>query len=73
MVEQVERKPFTKRYALRKPYKEAKFALVGIPWLVIEREAAQRGITPDEFIERFEGECQFDNFEGLKYQFVPKE
>ena len=71
-MEKVERTPFVKRYALRQPYKGAKSAEVAVPWLVIEREAAQREMTPEEFIANFEVECQFDDFEGIQYRFVPK-
>lgn len=66
------RKPFVKRYVLRVPYKGAKIAQVSVPWLVIEREAAQRDMTPEEFIDRFEVECHFDNFDGVHYRFVPR-
>lgn len=68
----VERKPFVKRYALRRPYKRAKIAQVSVPWLVIEREAAEREMTPEEFVANFDAECLFDDFEGIQYRFVPK-
>lgn len=64
---------YTKRFQLRRPVKGAKYAEVGIPWIVIEREAKKHNMNIDTFLESYEVECAFNNFEGVHYQFVPKE
>ena len=66
-------KAYRVRYNLRKPYKQAKSLEIGVPWLVVEREARLQNMTVEEFIVRFEVECLFNAFEGLHYRFVQKE
>lgn len=62
-----------KRYAIRIPYKGARGGQVSIPWIILEREALSRGLTVEEFAEQYEAECQFNDFPGVHYEFVPKE
>jgi len=64
---------YTKRFALRIPVQGAKYLEVGIPWIVVEREARKHNMKTEEFIKVYEAECVFNNFEGVHYQFVPKE
>jgi hypothetical protein len=46
-----------------------KHAVSGIPYEVIEREAALRKLTVEEFIERFEVVSEYDNFDGIRQTF----
>ena len=64
---------FKKRFTLRRPVKGAKYASVGVPWMIIEREAEKHNMDVDAFLETYEVECLFDNFEGFHYQIVVKE
>lgn len=46
-----------------------KHAVSGIPYEVLEREAALRNLTVDEFIERYEVVSEYDNFDGIRQTF----
>jgi len=46
-----------------------KHAVAGIPYEVLEREAALRGITVDEFVEKYEVVSEYDNFDGIRQTF----
>ena len=64
---------YTKRFTLRRPVKTARYLEVGIPWIVIEREAKKHNMTVEDFIDTHDAECCFNNFDGVHYQFIPKE
>lgn len=44
---------------------------VFIPKVVVEREAARRGLTPDEFIKQYQVTAYYDAFDGIFYRFEP--
>lgn len=62
-----------KRYKMRTLGEDGRNIVVSIPRMVIEREAERREITIREFLERFRGIAQFDNFDGVVYTFEPLE
>lgn len=63
---------YRKTYRLRRAVPNAKCVEVTVPYEVIEREANRRGISVDEFIERFRAIAQYDSFDGVFYKFEPK-
>ncbi len=46
--------------------------IVTLPPEVIRREAEKRGLTVDEFREKFIAIAQYDNIEGVLYTFEEK-
>ena len=60
---------YRKTYRLRMAIPGKKSIEVTFPYEVVEREAAIRGITVSEFLERFEVIAEYDNFEGVRYSF----
>lgn len=64
---------YSTRFRLRRAVQGRKFLRVGIPWVVVEREAKKRNVDIDTFLETHEVECLYNNFDGVHYQFVPKE
>lgn len=64
------KKSLRKRYTIGRP--SLKAARVMIPWFVIEREARMKEMTAEEFVEQHDVECIFDDFPGVRYEFVPK-
>jgi len=62
-----------KRYSIRRAYGGSSSFEVGIPKIVLEREARARGLSIEEFIAKFEAECLFDEIPGVYYRFVPRE
>ena len=43
--------------------------VVTMPYEVVEREARRRGLSLDEFLERYQAVAHYDNFEGIIYTF----
>lgn len=62
---------YRRTYKMRKLVPNRNYISVGIPYLVIEREATIRGMSVDEFISRFIVVAEFDNFDGVRYTFEP--
>lgn len=62
---------YRQTYKMRKLVPNRKYISVGIPYLVIEREATNKGMSVDEFIDRFVVVAEFDNFDGVRYTFKP--
>jgi hypothetical protein len=62
---------YRKEYKLRKLVKGRKYISTGVPYEVVEREAARRNMTVDDFIIQFIVVAEYDNFEGLRYTFKP--
>lgn len=63
---------YSKRYSLVKASKEVNSFKTGVPQIVVEKEAKSKGLSVDEFIQQYELECLFNNFDGLHYNFVLK-
>ncbi|MBA7568953.1 hypothetical protein ES708_10690 [subsurface metagenome] len=66
---------YRKTYRLRIAIPGRKSIEVTFPYEVVEREARKRKLTIDEFLNRFQAVCEYDNFEGVFYKFqeIPKE
>jgi len=60
---------YKKRYRLNIVGKFGYTTTVAIPPEVINLKAEQAGLTPDEFIRRYQAVAQYDNFEGVVYTF----
>ena len=60
---------YKRTYRIRILVPGKKHAVSGIPYEVIEREAAQHNLTVDEFIEQFEVVSEYDNFAGIRQTF----
>lgn len=64
---------YRKTYRLRIAIPGRKSIAVTFPYEVVEREARIRKLTIEEFLNRFQAICEFDNFEGVVYRFQPIE
>ncbi|MBA7678444.1 hypothetical protein ES703_86720 [subsurface metagenome] len=64
--------PYKKAYTMRAVGEGGLNTTVTIPPEVIRREAEKRGLTVDEFRERFIAIAQYDNIEGVLYTFEEK-
>ena len=60
---------YRKTYRLRIAIPGRKSIAVTFPYEVVEREARGKGLTVDEFLNRFQAVCEYDNFEGVVYRF----
>ena len=60
---------YRRTYKLRKPVPGRKYVVAGIPYEVLEREAALRNLTVDQFIKLFEVVAEYDNFDGIRQTF----
>ena len=58
--------PYEKRYKMR--MFDGNIA-VSVPPEVIRKEAKKHNLTVEQFIECFRLVAQYDNFEGIHYQF----
>lgn len=69
----------TEEILYKKPYKmravgsDGLNTVVSMPPEVIRREAEKRGITVQEFLEKFVAVAQYNNIEGVLYTFREKE
>lgn len=66
MAEQV---GYRKAYRLRNAVPGRKSIEVTFPYEVVEKEARCKGLTIDEFLNRFQAICEYDNFKGVLYTF----
>ena len=64
--------PYRKEYSLRAVGNKEANTAVSIPPAVIRREAEKRGLTVDEFREKFNAIAEFNSFEGVHYTFKEK-
>ena len=62
---------YMKRYKVRKAGGSSFEAT--IPPGAYEREARRRGLTPEEFMERYAAVWHYDSFDGLYLTFEPFE
>ena len=62
---------YTRIYKLRVTGDNNRTVEVSFPRDVVEREAKKRGMTVDEFIQKFRVVAHYDNFEGVFYTFQP--
>ena len=60
---------YRKEYKLRVLVPGRKYISVGLPYTVVEREAANRNMTVDEFLAKFVAVSEYDNFDGVHYTF----
>ncbi|MBA7664686.1 hypothetical protein ES703_72747 [subsurface metagenome] len=60
---------YRRTYRLRTAVPGRKSIEVTFPYEVVEKEARSRGLTVDEFLNRFQAVCEYDNFEGVIYKF----
>ena len=42
---------------------------VTFPYVVIDKEARKYGLTPEEFIKKYQAVAQYNSFDGVMYQF----
>ncbi len=63
---------YKKSYTMRAVGEGGLNTSVSIPPEVIRREAEKRGLTVDQFRERFIAIAQYDNIEGVLYTFQVK-
>jgi len=56
-------------YRLRTAVPGRKSIEVTFPYEVVEKEARSKGLTVDEFLNRFQAVCEYDNFDGVIYRF----
>jgi len=67
MVEQTD--TYKRRYKMRTLGQNGLNTVVSIPRVVIEREAAKKGLSVEEFIEHFRAVAHYNNFDGVFYRF----
>jgi len=60
---------YKKRYKMNVVGKDGATTTVAIPPEVIERQAEQVGLTPEEFTRRFRAVAHYNNFDGIFYTF----
>ena len=60
---------YRRLYRLRTAVPGRKSIEVTFPYEVVEKEARSKGLTVDEFLNRFQAVCEYDNFEGVRYTF----
>lgn len=64
---------YKKPYKMRAVGSDGLNTVVSMPPEVIRREAEKRGITVQEFIDKFVAVAQYNNIEGVLYTFKEKE
>lgn len=64
-------KGYCKTYKMRKLHND-KYICVTLPYIVIQKEATNRGLTVNEFIDGYLAVVEYDNFEGVRYTFTKK-
>ena len=60
---------YRREYRLRTAQPGKKTIEVTFPYDVVDHEARKRGISIDEFIQRFQVIAQYNGFEGVLYTF----
>ena len=60
---------YRRTYRLRTAVPGRKSIEVTFPYEVVDKEARSKGLTVDEFLNRFQAICEYDNFEGVVYKF----
>ena len=67
----MELEAYRKTYRLRLAQGNKRKSIeVTFPYEVIEKESRKHGLTVDEFIKHFEAVAQYNNFDGVIYNFV---
>lgn len=66
---------YRKAYRLRIAVPGRKSIEVTFPYEVVEKKARSKGLTVDEFRDRFWAVAEYNNFEGVIYRFeeIPTE
>lgn len=60
---------YKKTYKIRRAIPGRNYITTGIPYEVIEREAAKRELSVDEFISQYVVIAEYNNFDGIHYTF----
>lgn len=60
---------YRKIYKMRRLVPNRMHISVALPPEVVEREAASRGLSVDDFIIQFVVMAEYDNFDGVRYTF----
>jgi len=60
---------YKRTYRMRKLVPKSRYISVGLPFEVVEREAAVRGMSVDSFIATYVVVAEYDNFDGVRYTF----
>ena len=64
---------FTRRYKIYRPNRQDReVRTIGstLPYDAVEREARKVGLTVEEFIDKYEAEYWYGNFDGMYIKFV---
>lgn len=69
----MEQQGYRKFYRLRKAIPDAKSVEVTFPYEVVDKEARNRGLTVEQFIDQFQVTAEFNGFNGVRYTFIPIE
>jgi hypothetical protein len=56
-------------FKLRRAIKNKNSLKVTFPYQVVEKEAKSRGLTVDEFMQKFHAVAQYNGFQGVRYIF----
>ena len=64
---------YRKKYNIRRAIPNKNSLEVTFPYAVVEKEARTRGLTVDEFIERYKVIAQYNAFEGVHYIFEERQ
>jgi len=64
---------YKRPYKMRAQGQDGLNTVVSIPPQVILREAEKRGISVEEFLERFRAIAHYNNFDGVFYAFESEE
>ena len=60
---------YKKRYKMRSQGKDGLNTVVSMPRVVIEREAAKKGLSVGEFIKHYRAVALYNSFDGIFYTF----
>lgn len=63
---------FRKVYAIRRPMNGARSLEVTFPFELAEREARKRGLSVDEFIDKFAVQVELNDSAAVTYTIIPK-
>ncbi len=64
--------PYKKRYKMNIVGREGLTTTVAIPPEVVEKQAADVGLTTEQFIKQYRAVAQYNGFDGVLYTFEPR-
>ena len=65
--------PYRKSYAIRRHGLGSSYLQLTIPYKVVEKVAATKGLNLDEFIERYGVIAEYDGSDRIVFTFAEKE